>query len=556
MSLRTYQAEALDALERGWQRGLLRLGVALPTGTGKTHVMAELASRHALERVLVLVHRDTLVEQTERRFREHVAAGPALRGTHGQDARRPGLTVGVVKAARNVVSADIVVASVHTLRNAGRLAQLAEPGLIIVDEAHVSMSATYARIFDRWPKSRVAGFTATWTRSDSKHLGDFWQEIVYERGIRWAIREGHLVPPRGLSIGSNVDLSGVKVSRSTGDFNESDLAEALTVEEIRANVVRGYLEHATGRSAVLFAPTQASAEFFRAGLNAAGVPSAGIYATTGPRDRRRIFDSYRRRQVAVLTTCTALAEGWDAPWCSAALMVRPTRHTGLYVQQVGRVLRPWPGKTDALVLDFAGGSGSLDLRTALSMSDPEPDEKQCTRCHELMIRDELGRWTCPDPECVAEQSDEGWADSETVFSVKAGTRPVDLFAGTDVVWLTTDLGVPFVATSTALYFLCEVDGAWNVGTCAPETLTGGRWLAEGLGADEALNYASIVAVDDDPTLASRDAGWRRDARPSDAQVRYCRSIGLPVLPDDTKSSLSNRITQRRASATLAPIGMR
>lgn len=540
MSLRPYQSEALEALERGWTRGALRLGVALPTGTGKTHVMAELAARYALSRVLVLVHRDTLVEQTERRFREHVAAAERTVAVRSADGRLPGrITVGVVKAARNVVSADVVVASVHTLRNEARLLQLADPSLIIVDEAHVSMSDTYSRIFDRWPKAKVAGFTATWTRSDSRKLGDFWQEIVYERNIRWAIREGHLVPPRGLSIGAPEGiLDDVRVSRATGDFNEKDLGEALTVDEIRDNVVRGYLEHATGRSAVLFAPTQASAEFFRAGLAAAGVPTGGIYATTGPRDRRRIFDAYRRRQVAVLTTCTALAEGWDAPWCSCALMVRPTRHAGLYVQQVGRVLRPWPGKTDALVLDFVASANSLDLRAALNMSPAEPSPESA------------------EPDDVEEYDEWESGDRETVFVVGKGTKPVDLFAGTDVVWLTTDLGVPFVATSTALYFLCEVDGSWSVGTCPPETLTGGRWLAEGMDAQGALNYASIVAVDDDPTLAARDASWRRAPHPTEAQVRYCRSIGLPVLPDDTKSTLSNRITQRRASATLAPIGMR
>lgn len=545
MSLRPYQSEAIDALESGWNRGQLRLGIALPTGTGKTHVMAELASRYALSRVLVLVHRDTLVEQTERRFREHLAAGTGR------------VTVGVVKAARNVVSADVVIASVHTLRNEARLLQLAEPTLIIVDEAHVSMSDSYARIFARWPKARVAGFTATWTRSDSRKLGDFWEEIVYERNIRWAIREGFLVPPRGLSIGAPEGiLDGVKVSRTTGDYNERELGEALSVDEIRDNVVRGYTEHAAGRSAVLFAPTQAAAEFFRTGLAKAGVPTGGIYATTGPKDRRRIFDAYRRRQVAVLTTCTALAEGWDAPWCSCALMVRPTRHAGLYVQQVGRVLRPWPGKTDALVLDFVVSAGTLDLRAALEMTDGT--ERICKRCGNIQEKID-GRWQCPDPECGRTEDDGGAWDAdarETLFVAGKGTRPVDLFAGTEVVWLTTDLGVPFVATSTALYFLAEVDGAWSVGTCRPESLKGGRWLADGMSADGALNYASIVAVDDDPTIAARDAQWRRAPRPSEAQVRYCRSIGLPVLPDDTKSSLSNRITQRRASATLAPIGMR
>src|SRR5690349_10488673 len=130
MTLRGYQRDAIEALEKDWAAGLLRLGVSLPTGTGKTHVMAELAvefvSTHRFGsgidrpgRVLVLVHRDTLVEQTERKMREH-----------GHERR---VTTGVVKAERDVVGAAITVASVHTLRSERRLARINPPGLIIVD---------------------------------------------------------------------------------------------------------------------------------------------------------------------------------------------------------------------------------------------------------------------------------------------------------------------------------------------------------------------------------------------------------------------------------------
>ncbi len=358
MSLRPYQQAAIDALERDWATGLLRLGIALPTGTGKTHVMSELANSYATPdrplapgrgvhagRVLVLVHRDTLVEQTERKMREH--AGPMV-------------TVGVVKAQRDVIGATIVVASVHTLRSEKRLQRLYSPDLIIVDEAHVSMSATYARIFERFPHARVAGFTATWVRSDSKKLGDFWQKISFARDIRWAIKHGHLVPPRGIAVGVPEGLlDGVRTRG--GDFRDDDLGEAVSTETVRDNVVRGWHEHARDRSSVLFAPTVAAAEYFRSGLVSAGITAAGIYATTSPRDRRRIFDAYRRREISMLTTCTALAEGWDAPWCSAAFMVRPTRHAGLFIQMAGRVLRLWPGKTDALILDFAGGANGVSL---------------------------------------------------------------------------------------------------------------------------------------------------------------------------------------------------
>lgn len=530
MSLRPYQQAAIDALERDWSTGLLRLGIALPTGTGKTHVMSALADGYASgrsgagtiqHRVLVLVHRDTLVEQTERKMREHAGAG---------------VTVGVVKAERDVVSAGIVVASVHTLRSEKRLTRIAPPDLIIVDEAHVSMSPTYARIFERFPHARVAGFTATWTRSDSKKLGDFWQKISFARDIRWAIKHGHLVPPRGIAVGVPEHLlDGVRTGRG-GDFREDDLGEAVSTDTIRDNVVRGWHEHAASRSSVLFAPTVAAAEFFRAGLTAAGIPAAGIYAGTGPRDRRRIFDAYRRREISVLTTCTALAEGWDAPWCSAAFMVRPTKHAGLFIQMAGRVLRLWPGKTDALILDFAGGANGVSLSLDAVLT-------------QTVDIDEL------DDETEARERLEPGDRDDPMFVVGKGTKPIDLFAGSEARWQTTDRGVPFIATSDELYFVCQPPDAetWNVGVCRIDQLRGGRWLREGIELDDALSYAAIVAIDDDPAVASAGSQWRRKP-PSQAQLYRARSIGCLLSEKDTRGDVADKLTLRQASITLAPIG--
>lgn len=536
MTLRQYQRDALTALDRDWGAGYRRLGVALPTGTGKTHVMAELARTAAAQvrrpgAVLVLVHRDALVDQTERRFRQHVAGDR--------------LTVGVVKANRNVVGANIVIASIWTLRTAARRLALHAPTLVIVDEAHVSMSDTFQTLFDMLGGVHVAGFSATWTRTDKRKLGDFWEKISYQRGIRWAIREGHLVMPRAQLIGMpEGTLNGVRTR--AGDYLDSDLGPAVSIEEIRTNVVRAYHQHAAGRPGVLFAPTHDSAEYFRQALQASGVPAAGVYDRTTLRTRRAIFDAHRRGTVKVLTTCTALAEGWDAPWCSVALKVRPTKSVGRYIQEIGRVLRPWPGKRDALVLEMAGtGEGlSLDLQAVLQATTPTAEDL-------IVDPDSV------DPEEVAEQSQADVEQDPLLFRVAVGTRPVDLFAGTRAHWLTTVHGVPFVATSSSLYFLCETELGWNVGTCSKGTLRGGRWLLEGAEAAEALEYASVVAVDDDSTVAGREASWRRgNNRPTTDQINYARSIGVGVSPDDTKLSLSDKITLAHANQTLAPIGAR
>ena len=521
--LRDYQIEAIKRLHKGFAEGYRALGVGLPTGVGKTEVMAKFADEHAVSgmHVWILLHRDQLVIQTEKKMRQRVSRG---------------ITVGVVQGDRNVVSARVVVVSVHTLRSEKRLSQMQPPDLIIVDEAHVSMSDTYLRIFDRFPRAKLAGFTATWIRSDKKQLGDVWQKIVYHRSIRWAIREKHLVPPRGISIGAPEHLLDDVRTRG-GDYVEADLGRAVSVEEIQHNVIRGYGEHARGRLAVLFAPTRAASEYFRSGLQSAGIPAAGIYANTPARERRLIFDAFHKRRVSVLTTCTALAEGWDAPWCDVALMVRPTKSKGLYIQQIGRVLRPWPGKNEALVLDFVGAAQgmSLNLDAILRQSEPDdpPDEDQ---------EDEEKRERLP-------------SGQELMFRVGKGTKNVDLFAGTSVVWQTTDLGVPFVATRSKFYFLFGHEGLWSVGACPIGGLRGGSWLRQDMTPEEALNYASIVAVDDDEHIASTESAWRK--KPVSAALRNrARAIGCPIMPGDTAGTLSDRMTWRSACVVLRDIGLK
>jgi superfamily II DNA or RNA helicase len=522
--LRDYQSIALDRLDEGYASGLLRLGIGLPTGVGKTIIMTELARRYAAagRHVWILLHRDQLVIQTEKRMREHAAQGT---------------TVGVVQGDRDVVNADVVVVSVHTLRSEKRLSRMRKPDLIIVDEAHVSMSETYLKIFNRYPDARLAGFTATWMRADKKQLGDVWQKIVFHRSIRWAIRESHLVPPRGISIGAPEHLLDDVRTRG-GDYVEADLGQAVSVEAIRTNVIRGYGEHARGRLAVLFAPTRAASEYFREGLQSVGIPSAGIYAGTPARERRMIFDAYHKRRISVLTTCTALAEGWDAPWCDVAMMVRPTKSKGLYVQQVGRVLRPWPGKTEALVLDFVGAAQGMSLNLDAILRQSEPDDPE----EELTEEEQEEREHLP-------------SGQELMFRVGKGTKAVDLFAGTPVVWQTTDLGVPFVASEKFLYFLFGAEEGWSVGRCPVGGLKGGSWLRQNMTPEEALNYASIVAVDEDEHLVRKDARWRK-APISNAQIRRARSIGCPIMPADRQGDLADRITWRSACVALRDVGMR
>jgi superfamily II DNA or RNA helicase len=531
MTLREYQREAVEAVYAFWARGGRRGGTSLPTGTGKTEIMGEVARREAGDGpVMIVVHRQTLVEQTALR----------LRGLLD-----PGTSIGVVKAERNEVGARVLVCSVQSLRRQERLATLPRVRTCIVDEAHVSVSPTYRTLFEhlgahRPGGTRLAGYSATWSRSDSTGLGDVWEEIVYSRGIRWATKHGHLVTPRGVQVGDGVDVSGVRRG-ADGDYRDGELERVVMLEEIRDLVVAGARRHAADRPGVLFAPTIAAAEYFAAALTEAGMRAEGIYATTPQGVRRQRFAQHRDGTVRVLATCTALAEGWDAPWCSAAHMVRPTRHRGLFVQQTGRVMRPWPGKRDALILDYVGVLDDLSLVSEIDLS--------VTR--ETAAGEPV---EAPDDELVEAEPER----RERTVRRRRVDLEVELFAGTTVQWLTGPGGLPFVACGDRLVALVEGPEGWNVAEVdqpraglPPSVRPGGRWVAEGLDSEAALELASEHAEAAGEHLSRRSAAWRR-GRPSEAQEQWVRRLGK-WQDDLTRGQCSDLISISKAGRALAPL---
>lgn len=534
-ALRGYQAEALAALYAGWDDGLRRIGVSLPTGTGKTHVMAHLTKREAEapgpERVLWLLHRDELVHQSVAKLRATLD---------------PRTSIGVIKADRNELGARVLVASVHSLRSARRREMLPPISTCIVDEAHVSVSPTYRSVFDRIGAdapggARLAGFSATWSRSDSTGLGDVWQDVVYARTIRWAVKAGHLVEPRALQVGDGVDTAGVAISRATGDFRESQLEEVVMLESLRDKVVEGVLRHGGSRPGVLFAPTVASAEYFAQALRGAGITVEGIYHDTSPTERRRRFAEHREGRVRLLATCTALAEGWDAPHCALGVLVRPTRHEGLFVQLFGRLLRPWPGKHDALLLDFVGATDDVRLRNAIDLT-----VTRATDTGEQPIDDEFGGLDEPDEP----------VSRETLVRRIHSDHEVEVFAGTPVQWLTSRVGLPFVPCGDTMVFVVEGRDGWCVGHVDTRVdnlgQPRGQFVATGLSQGDALQVASDYAEDEGQYLARRASAWRAGP-PSDQQIRLATQLGITGAATYSKGALSDDISVALASRVLAPI---
>lgn len=352
-SLRDYQSEALAAVTASWAEGINRPVVVLPTGAGKTVCFSGLIAgeidrlRKEGMRVLVLAHREELLEQAEAKIKAMV----------------PGVWTAVVKGARGADKhrfADVVMASVQTLARPKRREAVDRIGLVIVDECHRYAAKSYREVLDHYGcmderATPTVGFTATLTRMDGG-LPDVWQSVAYQKKIHWMIKSGFLVPPVARSIEiPGLNLASTRVT--AGDLNAKDVANALDDSHAFTAIAEAWGEEAADRPTIVFMPDVATAEKAADAFRAVcGATAEVITGATGSQARKAAYSRFGDGTTRILVSCMVLTEGFDAPQTSCVIIGRPTLNPGLYIQMVGRGLRLHPGKSDCLVLDIAGAS--------------------------------------------------------------------------------------------------------------------------------------------------------------------------------------------------------
>jgi superfamily II DNA or RNA helicase len=520
LPLRDYQRAAIDALHTGWQTGSRRLAVLLPTGAGKTVVFSHLAAeQHARGvRTLVIAHRDELIKQAAAKVR----------------AVAPHLTVGIVKAERDEhQDADVIVASIQTLAVRKRREAINGVGLVIVDEAHHAAAPTYIEVlehfgcFDHTP---TAGFTATMRREDGG-LASVWERIVYTRDILEMIADRHLVNVRGKAVRvADLDLDAVKTR--AGDLQDGQLAQALDDSGAATVVADAYLEHAADRPGVIFTPTVKTAQSMADVLTARGIRTATVWGDMPKEERADTLRAYARGDIQVLSNCMVLTEGFDAPWASCAVIARPTKSAALYVQMVGRVLRPWEGKKDALVLDVMGASTRHKLATLADLTE-----------RELTVDD--------DESLAAAALDDDPDALPGLRTVAVDWTDVNLFHESPVRWLRTGGGTWFIPVGDDLLFLAPGDEPqsyrirlWDrdLGVRAPSP-------DNEYPLEFAMRWTEMFAQRRAPQLARRSARWRT-GRASPKQMAFCRRNRIPVWPGMDAGTVSDAVSVFLASARI------
>jgi superfamily II DNA or RNA helicase len=379
---RDYQHKAIQDIRTSYIAGNKSPLLVLPTGGGKTIVFSYIAATTAArsKKVLILVHRVELLRQTSDKLNWAGVRHGLVNPQYTQD-----------------LTATVQVASVQTLvRRLAHFKRFFVPDLIIIDEAHHATAGTWRKIVEEFPTSRVLGVTATPVRGDGKGLGvesgGIFDDMVIGTQVQELIDMGFLVKPIIYAPADKLDLTGVRTKM--GDYDKHEIEIRVDKPSITGNAVQHYRNLCNGVPAVAFCVSIKHAEHVAAEFRANGYRAYAVDGGMEDDVRKKILNGLGNGTVDVVASCDLISEGTDIPAIGCAILLRPTQSTGLYIQQVGRALRPCEGKEYAIILDHVGNvithglpeefrEWSLDgeERSKKKSAAPKCLVKQCPSCY-------------------------------------------------------------------------------------------------------------------------------------------------------------------------------
>ena len=384
--LRPYQLDAEQQARIALAGGKRRVVLYLPTGGGKTLTATSIIIKATAKgrRVVFVANRKQLVAQTSAVL------------------HRYGIEHGILQAENTCrLDARVLVASIDTIHVRGLPDDV---GLIVIDECHgVAGSQKYRTLLARYNLVPVVGLTATpFAAGMAKHYpgigGPLFEHLVVGATIGELIAGGYLVDC-DIYAPNEPDLAGVRSSKGIDgvlDYVQSDLDKAVDKPQLVGDIVTHWFRLARSKQTVVFASSIAHSKHIAESFAASGVVAEHVDYHDDDETRTAILSRFARGESTVLCNVGLLAEGWDCPATECMILARPTRSLIRYLQMVGRVLRPAPGKTRALLLDHSGSTVRLghpcdDLPLELDDGKPKtagkqrerdtPLPKPCPKCH-------------------------------------------------------------------------------------------------------------------------------------------------------------------------------
>ncbi|MEK2155173.1 DEAD/DEAH box helicase [Vibrio parahaemolyticus] len=371
-TLRPYQADSVKAVIHYFRKHSTPAVIVLPTGAGKSLVIAELA-RLAKGRVLVLAHVKELVEQNHAKYEGYGLKGAIFSAGLGRK-----------ETDQQVVFASVqsVVRNLDSFKN--------QFSLLVIDECHRvpdDKNSSYQKVITHLrelnPGIKVLGLTATpyrlgmgWiyqyhTRGQVRtEESRFFRDCIFELPIRYLLDENFLTPARMMDAPVlSYDFSQLKPA-NTGRYKEAEMDMVIDkAKRATPQIVEQIIQYARERNGVMiFAATVRHAQEIH-GLLPEGETAIVIGDTPTP-ERDAIIQAFKNREIKYLVNVSVLTTGFDAPHVDLIAILRPTESVSLYQQIVGRGLRLSEGKNECLVLDYAGNS--YDLYQP-EVGDPKPD---------------------------------------------------------------------------------------------------------------------------------------------------------------------------------------
>lgn len=346
IELRPYQQDCVNAINN-MQRGTGLVSMA--TGLGKTVVFSHIKRKG---RVLIISHREELVRQPIKYY---------------------DCPCGIEQGNEHSNGEEVISASVQSLIR--RLDKFPADyfDLIITDEAHHAAAPSYKKIYNHFTPRLHVGFTATPNRGDKVRLDDVFEKIIFERDLKWGIKQGYLTDIDCIRVKVSYDLRSVK--RAMGDFAVGDLDKAVNTERSNQEIAEIYKRYAKGQT-LIFATSVEHAN------NIASCIDGAVVVSQKTPNRKQIIEDFTARKIPCIVNCMIFTEGTDMPLIETIIIARPTQNPSLYTQMVGRGLRQYAGKTHLTLIDCVGITGKLDICTAptlmgLDMGEiPEYRQKQ------------------------------------------------------------------------------------------------------------------------------------------------------------------------------------
>lgn len=341
--LRKYQHNIKSLLLSTW-REYHSVMIQMPTGTGKTHLLASIVSSElngGSKGVWIVAHRRELVEQIE----ETVAR------------------YGISKEDGRVKVMSIQWLSLHweDMKNE-------KPSLIVIDEAHHALAETYKELWLHYPKAKKLGMTATPCRLNRKGFTDLFEVLITSDSIADFIRQGWLSPFDYVSIRPDSEdqrlVDSLSKRGADGDFQVKEMNSVLNRRPTIERLYESVRQYADGKKGIVYAVSISHARNIAAYYSEHGINAVAIDSKTPARQRKQFVEDFRKGNIQVLVNVDVFSEGFDCPDVEFVQMARPTLSLAKYLQQVGRGLRKTEGKESCMLIDNVGLYRLFGLPTA------------------------------------------------------------------------------------------------------------------------------------------------------------------------------------------------